>query len=158
MKNIAKIFQILLRTTNPVKMASEIELEEALSADHTANGFIINGQTAGENLVFGNLAYWKSDSKWWKTDADVAATTNGILGIALETINADATGKILLYGFVRDDDWDWTVGQWLYVSLTTGEITGTAPAESGDQVRKIGVAYTADIIFFNPDATVLEVA
>lgn len=139
--------------------AHSIELEETLASNQTATGIIIDSVTAGENLVFKDLVYLKAaDSRFWKTDADLAATTDGILGIVLETINAGSTGKILLYGFVRDNDWAWTVGQWLYVGLAGGDITAIAPSDTGDQVRKVGVAYTADMIFFHPDSTVLEVA
>jgi len=134
-----------------------IELEEALGTDHTATGIIIDGQTAGENLVFGDLAYFKSDGKFWKADADAAATTDGILTIVLETIAAEATGKMLLYGFARDDSWSWTVGQWLYVSTTAGAITATAPSGAGNQVRKVGIAYSADIILFQPDSTIIQI-
>jgi len=69
---------------------------------------------------------------------------------------APPTG-FLLRGFIRDDTWAWTVGGIIYVSLTAGEFTQTAPTVSGDQVRKVGVAISADVMWFNPDATVTEI-
>jgi len=134
-----------------------IELEEALGADHTATGIIVDGLTAGENLAFPDLAYLKADGKFWKADAESAATTDGILVIVLETIAAEAAGKMFLYGFARDDSWNFTPGQWLYVSTTAGAITATKPSDVGDQVRKVGIAYSADIILFQPDSTIVEV-
>lgn len=127
-----------------------IEVEEALGTDHTATGTIINA-TAGENVAFPNLAYLKSDGKFWKADANVAATTDGLLVIILETINANATGKMLLSGYVRDDSWTWTVGAFLFVSGTAGALTETAPSGAGDQVRNIATAHSATTIFFSPD-------
>ena len=135
-----------------------IDLEESLGTDHTWTGTTCNG-TAGENVVFPNLCYLKiADGKFWKTDADAVATTEGILAIALETINANATGLFLLIGFIRDDDWDWTVQGAIFVGTDPGALTQTAPVGSGDQVRKAGYPMTADIMWFNPDSTVVQVA
>ena len=141
----------------PIGDGKSAVLDPTLGTNSTATGIVIDDQTAGENLVFGDLVYFKSDSKWWKANATSAATTDGMLGLVLETINAQATGKILIKGFVRYDTWNFTVAQWLYVGETDGTITGTAPSDTGDQVRKIGTAYTADIIYFNPDSTIVEI-
>lgn len=139
--------------------ASVIFGDELLaSTDHTYSG-ITATMVAGENLNFGELCYFKSDSKLWHTDGDVEGTTKGLLAIVVNAtqINTDASGKVLLMGFVRDDDWDTlTVGGVVYVSLTTGGITQTIPPAAGDFVRKIGVAVSAVTIWFNPDDTVVE--
>ena len=126
------------------------------TTDHTYSGLAATMQ-AGENLVFGDLAYFKSDGKLWKTDGDVEATTKGLLALVVATINAEASGKVVLLGFIRDDTWSaLTVGGVVYVSLTTGGITQTIPPAAGDFVRKIGVAVSAVTIFFHPDDTVVE--
>lgn len=136
---------------------ANIDLEEVLGTDHTACGITCNG-TAGENVVFGDLVYLKlSDGKFWKADADAAATTEGLLAIALETIAADAAGKFLLIGFIRDDTWSWATQGAMFVSTTAGAITQTAPSGSGDQVRKVGQPLTADIMWFCPDQTIVAV-
>jgi len=134
--------------------SKKIQLNDDL-ADHTAEGFIIN-DTAGENLVFGDVVYQKSDGKWWKSDADAAATMP-ISGMAIATINADADGEILINGIVRDDTWTWTVGGILYGSVTPGELIQAAPSGSGDQVQVIGIPLTADIIIFNPSYDLVEI-
>lgn len=113
---------------------------------------------AGENLSFGDIGYIKSDGKVWKADAD-ADTTMPAIVMALGTINADATGRFLHIGVVRDDtSWDWTVGATLYVDTTAGAITETAPSGSGDIVQVVGIAITADVIYFKPDLTIIELA
>jgi hypothetical protein len=135
----------------------DIELEETLGADHTATGIVVDGITAGENVDFPDLCYFKSDSKSWKAQADAAATTDGELLIALEAILADATGKFLKIGYLRDDSWAFTVAAKLYVDDTTaGDITETRPGDVGDQVRIVGYAHTATIAWFLPDSTIIQ--
>lgn len=135
----------------------DIELEETLGTDHTATGIVIDSVTAGENVDFPDLCYFKSDSKSWKAQADAAATTDGELLIALEAILADATGKFLKIGYLRDDSWVFTVAAKLYVDDTTaGSITETRPADVGDQVRIVGYAHTATIAWFQPDSTIIQ--
>ena len=91
----------------------------------------------------------------WKADAD-AATTMPVKAMALASISADASGKFLLFGWVRDDTWAWTVGGLIYASVTGGALSQTAPSSSGDQVQVVGWAYSADIMFFNPNYALVE--
>jgi hypothetical protein len=111
---------------------------------------------AGEDVRFGELCYFKSDGKYWKSDASVE-TTMPVRVIVLETINANISGLMLTRGFVRDHSWNWTIGATLYASLTGGDITETAPSVAGEQVQIIGYAYSADVIYFNPEAGLLEI-
>jgi hypothetical protein len=106
--------------------------------------------------VFGNVVYRKSDSKLWKADAD-ASTTMPVIGMAIASINSDASGFFLQHGFARDDTWNWTVGGLIYASTTAGGLTQTAPSGSGDQVQVVGVAWTADIMLFSPSMVLVEV-
>jgi len=133
-----------------------IELEESLSGDHTSTGFVITGAIAGEGISFPDLCYLKSDGKYWKADANAKATTEGDLLIALETLIANETGRFFKYGYVRDDSWSFTPGVILYVGTNSGTITATKPTAVGDCVRQIGNAYTASIIAFMQDLTLIE--
>ena len=76
--------------------------------------------------------------------------TAGAIGMAKETIAADASGEILLKGIARDDTWNWTVGATLYLSLTTGGITATQPSATNEVIQVLGRATHADRIFLNP--------
>lgn len=129
----------------------EMELVASLATDHTWCGTIVKTLTAGEDVDYGELCYYKSDSKMWGTDADVPSTTEGILAIALEDISADASGKWLLQGDIRDDSTTFsTIGGEILVSTTKFGFTQTKPyVDSGDTVRKIGHAWAAHIWFFN---------
>jgi hypothetical protein len=103
------------------------------------------------------LLYLKSDGKWWLADADAAATMPG-QRLALESKTADQTCNTLRMGRVRDDDWNWTIGDVIYASTTGGALTATAPSGTTDIVQIVGRAYHADKIFFDPDQTTIEVS
>jgi hypothetical protein len=135
--------------------AGKITLDIAPDSDHTATG-IIASYTAGENLVFGNLCYLKSDGKWWKSDADAAATMPG-MKMAIATISADASGLFLCWGVARDDSWSWTIGGMIYASTDGGGLTQTAPSGDGDQIQIVGKAKSATTIFFHPTEIVTEI-
>jgi len=78
---------------------------------------------------------------------------------ALAAAAGTGTQLVLLQGFLRDDTFAFTPGGDLYISITTGALTQTAPSGTGDQVQKVGFAWTADIVYFSPgDYTIVEVA
>lgn len=118
-------------------------------ADHTAAG-LLNKHTAGAELAMGNVVYIGADSKLEIADADQVTTTPGLF-LVLGTITENATGNVLSYGYFRDDTYTWTPGGVLYLSDVDGTMTQTAPVGVGDYVQRLGVAVSADVIFFNPD-------
>jgi hypothetical protein len=145
-----------------IQNLTKVLISLTLASDHTigAGATVLNDQTAGENLVFGNIVYLKlSDGKWWKTDADAAATTTGLTGFVTETIAADATGDIMIRGTARDDSWAWTTGGSslpLYISTTPGGLTESPPVGAGDCARIVAHSTSATTIFFNSDSSWVE--
>jgi hypothetical protein len=138
--------------------ASVEESPASLTSDHSYTGNYETG-TIGEALAFGELCYFKSDGKWWGTDADAEVTTAGILAVCVVGGAPNATGTFLTKGYVRDDTWDWSANGaalWVGNSPRTMVETASQPAGSGDQIRLIGYTRTSDIIRFNPDETYLE--
>lgn len=135
-----------------------IDLEESLATSDTYTGLTCYGQ-AGENLAQWDVCYLKDDKKWYKAKADAAATMPAVV-MATEAINADAYGILLLYGFVRDDDWTaWTIGGLLYpFDDTAGLMTQTLVSDSGDQVQIVGIAFDEKVIFWNPSLEIVEIA
>lgn len=123
--------------------------------DNTVSGETFTG-TAGENLAFGDMVYLKSDGKYWKSDADAAATMP-VRAMATGTILADASGTFLKKGIVRNDALTLTVGGNIYASTTAGGQVQTAPSGTGDQVQIIGEANHADYFWFEPDPNLLEI-
>ncbi|MBA7522470.1 hypothetical protein ES705_14589 [subsurface metagenome] len=133
-----------------------INISASLSSDHTYSG-IIDTQTVGESVVFGDLLYfyWTS-KKWKKADADTAATMPG-LRIALEDKSDNQPCKMLVKGYIRDDSAFEFSGAMVYASVTPGAMSSTAPTEAGDQLQRVGVAKSADILFFDPSIDVGEI-
>jgi len=135
-----------------------LNLYDLTIEDHSFKGLYRSDQTAGENLVFGEIVNYKSDSKWWKTDANTMTMCIGEIGLVLESISANATGEIGKIIDVRNDSWSWTTGKMLYISETAGAMTDTMPTSSSNQIRKVAVALSATIISFAPDCTIVELA
>ena len=133
-----------------------MKLDNTPDNDHNGNG-IFSIDTVGENVAIGDILYRKSDAKYWKANASAALTMPGVV-MAMEAISATASGKLLHLGYYRDDSWAWTVGGLLYVPITPGNPTQTAPGGSGDQVQVLGYAFTATIVYFKPDLTLVEIA
>ena len=133
-----------------------IAYDWTLAADHTYSGDVITA-TAGETVVIGDVCYLKADGKFWKMNATAEVTTKGMCAMATGTITADASGVFLLKGLIRDDTWAWTAGSELWVPLTPGNPTETRPSATGNIVRLIGYAKSADYVWFDPDKTYIEI-
>jgi len=133
---------------NPVAIATGNDGTPA--TDHTANGPQTKTFSSGYTTTAMDLVYLSGTSTWLEADSDATGTSIGMLAIALEAIASAAVNVALPGSFVRDDTWSWTPGAQLFVSGTLGAITATAPSGSGDVVRVVGFAVTADVIYFNP--------
>lgn len=105
--------------------------------------------TAGENVVFGDICYIKSDGKMWKADANASGKFPAQF-MAASIIAADATGIFFVKGIARNDAWTLTLGGALYLSTTAGGITQTAPSSTNDCIQVLGFALSATNILFNP--------
>lgn len=134
-----------------------IKVVQALTADHTWSGLTAT-MTAGTGLTIGQAVYVGGDSKMEKALATGTATMPAI-ALATGTISENATGEFLMQGFFRDDTWNWTIGGLLYVDEdTAGALTQTLPAGAGEQVQVVGIAISADIIYFSPSFELVEIA
>jgi len=135
---------------------TQFDFYNALGSDHTWSGDK-DTQLVGESVVFGDLLYFNwTDKEWKKTDADAAATMPG-LRIALETKSDGQTCLMLEKGYIRDDSAFEFAAAMVYTSVTPGAMSSTAPTETGDQVQRVGVAKSADILFFDPSIDVGEI-
>ncbi len=133
-----------------------IQFSPNLTSDLTASGIMVSTTVDANATGFGAALFMNSDGLGFdEADAD-AASTMPCRALAIES--GTGTKKILLQGFARKDAWNWSVGGDIFVSTTTGALTQTAPSGTGDQVQKVGFAWSADIIYFNPDYTVVEVS
>ena len=130
-------------------------------ADETVSG-ITATFTAGEDLVRGEVVYFKaSDSKMHKAVATAAGTMPAV-AMAAADVSADATAKFLLFGFLQDNGTfpAYTVGGTLYApeaeTSSQNVPEQTAPDSDGDFVQVLGYAVTANAVFFNPSNDVIE--
>lgn len=132
-------------------------LKSSPASDHTVSG-ITTTFTAQVNMAIGDLVYFKTTTVDL-IDADVIGTCRPIAICADATISASASGNFLLQGFIRDDSWNWTVGAPIYASVTgtTGNtLTQTAPTGTDDCVCIVGIAVSADVLYFAPNLNVIE--
>jgi len=127
------------------------------TTDHTSTGLTAEMLAGGAIAAFQTVCIHTTTGEVVISDAD-AIGTMPVIGIAPAAISDTATGTILLQGFIRDDTWNWTLGGILYASGTAGAMTQTAPTGSGDFVQAVGIALSADVVYFNPSLTLVEVA
>lgn len=130
-----------------------IAYDSASSADGVYTGFVRAG-TAGATLAFGDLVYLASaDSRWELADADAATTSDRFLGMCVLAAAADGDPTtILLMGFIRADAAfpTMTIGSAMYVGETAGDIQVAIPTGADNVIRRVGYAWTADELYFNP--------
>ena len=133
----------------------------AAVADENVSG-ITASFTAGEDLVRGEVVYFKAgDSKMWKAVATAAATSRCV-AMAAADISADAAGLFLLQGFCQDNGSfpAYTIGGVLFTpeaeTSSQNVPEQAAPDSDGDFVQTLGWAYTANTVFFNPSMDVIE--
>jgi hypothetical protein len=110
------------------------------------------------SMTIGTIYHYKSDGTWEVTNANAAATCDGLLAVALGA--ASDTDGMLLRGMVTLDHDPGAVGDVLYLSaVSNGDATATAPSGNTDIVRIIGYCLDASNgqIWFNPDSTFVEV-
>jgi len=121
---------------------------------------------AGENLVFGDVVYYKNNAKVYKAKAD-SATTMVCMGIVTADALANASVVLLVDGLIRSSSvFSFTIGGQassasaiVYVSETAaGNVTQTRSTTSTHIVQIIGYAVTADVLNFKTDYTYIEIA
>lgn len=162
-------FRITTAGTNSASVATvggsqtltgkQYQLTASPGSDHTANGTVII-LTANENQNFGDVCFINSSGKAQLGDADAIATASCIV-MCTETVTANNTAVYLLNGVARDDTWAWTIGGLVYLTVTgtTGNtLSQTAPTGTDDVVQILGVALSADVMYFNPQLVQVELA
>ena len=167
---------INLLVTNTNGGITEIIDQDTLEVDYvgsqSAQGSILSRATSGEAFTTGQLLFLSSSNQWYIADADAAATSTPLLGIALKDAGAaNDLIAVLLEGHYSTDAYHdqvatpATPGSPLYISTTAGNVTETAPTGTGDVVRLIGHNIYGGaggrgpdvaVIRFKPDNTWIE--
>jgi len=123
-------------------------------------GDIIYLGTDATSHVAGNIYTLNDSNQWVITDADVTATSIGLLAIAMGTSAIGdgmcVRGMANLNTTFADSPAN---GAILYLDgATPGAATGTAPTGNGDTVRVLGYKVGSGTrMWFNPDNTFVEV-
>ena len=127
------------------------------NTDHEATGVIVKITSSGA-IARGVPVYIDGSGTVAAADADAVGTMPAI-GINTTDLSGGAgEAEILISGIYRDDTYNFTVGNDVFVGTDPASntansdvlgITTTAPSGSGDTVQKIGVVLTADTVFFN---------
>jgi uncharacterized protein YjbI with pentapeptide repeats len=133
---------------------SNVHINASLPSDDLYSGISVT-LTAGVTLAQWDAGYMATTSKIELADADAIGTA-GAIALATAAMNANAQGNFLLNGIVRNDAWTWTVGGLIYLSTTPGGMTQTAPSATDDVVQVLGVALTADSMYWNPQLVQVE--
>lgn len=150
--SVAEAIAALLGSALPENTA--IILDSSLSADGKYSG-IVQAGTAGATLIFGDCVYQATaDDRWEKALADAESTTKGRLGICVLAAAGDGSATtILLWGTVRADTAfpSFTTYAPVFIDASTaGDLTNTAPTGSGNQIRCVGQAISANELEFHP--------
>lgn len=144
-----------INATGKISLSTQLDVETVIDTNYEYSGETATIK-AGDNLAAGNFVYINATGYLLKADAD-AAVSMPCFGMALDTASPGAQCLILIRGWVFNSGWTLAEGDSVYVSTTAGTLTTTAPSGSGDQVQVIGIGLSEDLMYFNPDYTVLEI-
>jgi len=133
-----------------------IKVISALISDHTWSG-LSAVMTAGEAIEKPKLCRMSDNGKLLIADKDSAVGAKVIV-LATADVAQNADSEFLLQGFYRDDTWNWTLGGLLYLGDSGAMVQDVSGYTTGDQVQVVGVAFTADIIYFNPSLELVEIS
>lgn len=138
---------------------NQLQTITAAPADnHSASGLKIS-LTAHDTQAFGDVCFINSSGEAALADASVIASSTAVVMCADASISADAAGNYLLLGIANDTTWAWTVGGFIYLTITgtTGNtLSQTAPTATDEVVQILGVATHADRMYFNPQLVQVE--
>lgn len=132
-----------------------VPLKTTFATNNSFNGVTMEDRVAAAGgLTRWDAVYLNASSEWALADANGSGTYPA-RGLATSSVSAAAVASILIQGTVRFDTWTWTPGQPIYLSGTTGGLTQTVPAVSGDKVQVVGYAITATVAYFDFNSTYL---
>ena len=125
------------------------------SAAPAYNGEIVKFGTG--TLTAGQLYYLNSSGAWTLANATAAASSTGMLGIA---VGASPTADgLLVRGYAVNAGYTQTTGSVIYIATTAGAMTETAPSATTQIVRVVGYKTSlTNTIYLTPDPTWVTLA
>jgi hypothetical protein len=128
-------------------------------------GTVLYSETAGATITFGQLCYRTQNETWELADATaIASAATNMLGICVKSSTSTNPTSILINGFVETATYAAILksGEPLYMAITAGSMTKTAPTTAGNIVRLIGHTFwdsntnSKIVIRFNPENSWIE--
>jgi len=139
---------------------SGLEFSKTFFVQNSINNTDYSGLTtdgvAGETLNFGESVIFSSASKWIKTNATEESRTDGHIGIVLTSGVLNDNIALLLTGYLRNDAWSFSVGDPVYISTVSGELTTSEPTEPEELVRRVGHTISSNTVWYSPDNTFIK--
>ena len=146
---------------NDPKVKLDVHHNPTDLANDTGGGDVITfGKESNHSLSAGTLMWLHTDGYWYNADADnvVSGATN-LIAIALGTAVSDGMLIRGYYDYSSNLQGTFAKGMPCYVSENGGFVDFTAPSGSADYVRILGYGTdTANVIYFNPDKTWVELS
>jgi hypothetical protein len=134
--------------------SSSIVLDDTPTASTASGSGTIVNWSVSTSVTAGTLYVVKTDGGWTTADADSEAKSTAMAAIAL---GSNATAGMLLQGFFYKAGHGFALGSPLYISNTAGAFSNSRPTGTGDYVRIIGYATSANYIYFDPDKTWVKI-
>jgi len=132
-----------------------IEIDPTPPSSGTARGMTATMTVDVNATGFGAALYMASDGNFEEANATSSGT---VPCTALSAESGTGSKMVLLVGFARNDAWNWTAGEMIYVGTSNGSLTQIQPSSSGEFVQLVGYATHADRIYFNPNLAMNELA
>jgi len=108
----------------------------------------------GENVSANDLVYVKAaDSKIYKADAG-ATNKQVAIGYVRSAVTANGSNEATIYFDGAVTSSGFTIGAPVYLSVTAGASTATAPSTTGQLVQPIGVAFSTTQYMFHPQESI----
>jgi len=160
--SITEDLTVTLATTlsDSVTIGKWLKLDASPDADSTFSGTAVR-LAVGEDVDFGEVLFMHTDGELMLAEDDDVENSPALwVSVDTRTVNDGESALVAQGGsYIRDDDgWDFTAGDYLFVSTTAGIISATAPSTAGEFVYAIGVAITADVIFIFPAPVPVKIA
>tara|TARA_R110000787_G_scaffold35265_3_gene90732 strand:+ start:173 stop:628 length:456 start_codon:yes stop_codon:yes gene_type:complete len=142
-------------------------IKAVASIEHEVSGSTAGSVGTGAEVVYfggGTVAagviYYYNGTNWVSTNANAAASSTGMLGVALEGGTASAVGMCIRGAITLLTYTTGVAGDVLWLgTATNGTAVDNHPVGNDDIARVIGYCLNNDgkRIFFNPDNTFVEV-
>lgn len=116
-----------------------IEIAATGGGSATETPVVKNTYTAGTGGIAQNdVVYVSGNDTVLKADAD-SINTSRVIGIATNTASVGASVYVAVSGILACGS-GWTAGNPVYLSITAGAMTTTAPSETSDCIVHLGIA------------------